>query len=676
MCMYRPWLRCGVALCLSIVAGCGGRGEGVTAVVHHGAAVTVRSISPDTLRSGTPISIVGAGFSAALLDDSVFVDGVAASVVSASDSTLTAMAPSAFPCSLTDSGSVTVAVRAGGRTVVPHEIQSAALHPLAVGEAILLSAADASCAALPGAGATYAVNVYSASTNSFPQGAPFIIAATSSATPLAELTPSASLGIPSPPRMTPRTRPGWGPFNTENDVSMLDANAAYVRDHPSLLETLRAYHARARQRGRRAGRASVTVAPPVVGSFRQIALPIPSCVMPTLIQARVAAVSRRTVVYEDTSSGWGSRLDSVLANIGQVVDDEIYPSDSTNFSDPLLTDSLTDDDGRMAIVFSEQVNRAGNLGLISACDFSPAGTKGNFGEFVYSALLPSTFPNAAAVLFQQQLMVIAHEMKHLAAFEWRFTHQAPLESTWMEEGLAEHAEELWARNFVYRVPWKGNTGYQTSMYCDLHLADARCRGVQGLTEEVYQLYHFLDSTSVHSPLGATVAGDATSYNSSWSLIRWAIDRYATNESAALRGLVQSNNVGMTNLSAVTGHPAGELLGFWSLALLLDDAPAAAGNPDLNIATWNLYEILANVRQDGSATNPALAFFFGNIAPAPAVQAEADDFALSHAGLWGGGFLPLRVATAKSVLRVAIGVRGTLPGVQPPPELRLAIARIQ
>jgi hypothetical protein len=133
---------------------------------------------------------------------------------------------------------------------------------------------------------------------------------------------------------------------------------------------------------------------------------------------------------------------------------------------------------------------------------------------------------------------------------------------------------------------------------------------------------------------------------------------------------------MTNLSAVTGHPAGELLGFWSLALMLDDTPAATGNPDLNIATWNLYDVLANVRQDGSATNPALAFFFGNIALAPAVQAEAGDFALSHPGLWGGGFLPLRVATAKGASRVAIGIRGATPGTQASPDVRLAIARIQ
>lgn len=649
-----------IAASALFIAACGGERSSTDATGPSG-RLSITSIAPDTLRGGGQVTVSGTGFSSFLLADALLVDGVAANVVSATDSQMRAILPATLPCAPPHLATVTV--RAAGTTATArHPAHPGLPRSLAVGQVLLLGAGQAGCNDLPGAGARYQINVFSAIPSPI-QSADFVATGSSSGVS-SDASSSLGLAPPGPSRLDS------GDGAAAHHLDRLRHDAAFLRAHAG------AFASRASV-GSRQARAPST---PAVGSFRTLALPIPSCANPTMISARVAAVSRRAIVYEDTAQGWGDRMDSTFAEMAQIFDAEIYPSDSANFADPLLMDSLTDDDGRVGLVFSERVNLAGDQGLFSPCDLLPATPTqaSNFGEYIYVGLLPSTFPNGAAVWLQETPMVVAHETKHLASFAWRALHDAPPEAGWVEEGLAVTAEEVWARDHVYHVPWKGNTGYDKSMFCDLHLTESPCRGLKGMTDEVFLLYHFLDSAGAHSPFGQTAPGDFSFYNSGWSLMRWAVDRYAADESAMLRAMTQSQSLtGIANIASVVGQSPDEVVGRWSLALILDDDPATASNPDLNIASWKIYDILAGIRRDAPGI-PALAFFFANLPQAPVLQTETDNFSVAHAGLFGGGFFPIRVTTgsAPTFSFGLMGARGAAGVSAAPSELRIGVARLQ
>jgi IPT/TIG domain-containing protein len=647
-----------IAATVVFATACGDRSPSTEVQATHG-LVSIASISPDTLRAGGQVTVTGSGFSTALLADTLLVDGVAANVVSASGTELRAILPTALPCA--PPHLAVVSARAGGGEATSHQpIHAGVPRALAVGQTLLLDRSEVACNDLPGAGAGYLINVYSTITLPV-QGAGFVATGSNGGAPTSSITDARRVSPTVPASPFDPFRQSWLQLRATRHADMLARNAAFLRAHG------RAF----------ASRTSRAPAPlPAVGSIRSLALPIPSCSTPTIITARVAAVSRRAIVYEDTAQGWGSRLDSTFSQIGQIFDTEIYPSDSANFADPLITDSLTDHDGRIGLVFSERVNLAGDQGLFNPCDLLPPTPTeaSNFGEYVYVGLLPSSFPNGATAVMQEEPMVLAHETKHLASFAWRALHHAPPDAQWVEEGMAVLAEEVWARDHVYRVPWKGNTGYDGSMFCDLHLTDSRCRGTDGITDEVYLLYHFLDSTSTRSPFGSAGPGDFSFYDSGWSFMRWAVDRYAATESATLRAMTQSQSLGgVAHIAAVIGRPADEMIGNWSLALILDDDPSMAATPDANVASWNVYDILSGVRRDAAGI-PALAAFFAKLPQAPVVETEASDFTLAHAGLFGGGFLPIRVTTS-SAPTFSIGLAGATESSQAPAELRIAIARV-
>jgi hypothetical protein len=640
--------------------------------------LSIASVSPDTFRAGGQVTVTGTGFSTSLLSDTLLVDGVAANVISATDTELRAILPTTLPCS--PPHLAVVSARAGGEEATSHQpIHAGVPRSLAVGQTLLLGRGDVACNDLPGGGARYLINVYSTAT--IPVQGPGFVATGSNG----GATPSSAAGARMRGEPVRRTAsPTWPATQLDllrqallqqtatRHADMLTRNAAFLRAHAAAFESLVDRHPRAASQMSR-----TPAAPPAVGSFRALALPVPSCSTPTIITARVAAVSRRAVVYEDTAQGWGSRLDSTFSAIGQIFDTEIYPSDSANFADPLILDSLTDHDGRIGLVFSQRVNSAGDQGLFSACDLLPATATeaSNFGEYVYVGLLPSSFPNGPTVVIQEEPKVLAHETKHLASFAWRALHQAPPEAQWVEEGTALLAEEVWARDHVYRVAWKGNIGYDQSMFCDLHLTDSRCRGMEGIADEVYLLYHFLDSTGTRSPFGSASPGDFSFYDSGWSFMRWAVDRYAAKESVTLSAMTQSQSLGgIANIASVVGRPADEMIGNWSLALILDDDPSMASTPDANVASWNVYDILSGVRRDGAGI-PALALFFARLPQAPVVETETSDFSLAHTGLFGGGFLPIRLTTTTAPT-FSIGLAGATESSQAPPELRIAIARVR
>jgi hypothetical protein len=339
------------------------------------------------------------------------------------------------------------------------------------------------------------------------------------------------------------------------------------------------------------------------------------------------------------------------------------------------------------MVFTQRLNPTSAAAYVTSCDLFPQSQNAgsNFGEFFYGevptvATLNVNTTNSPDGWFYFMARTVVHEVKHIASLAARTANNAPVfESTWLEEGTARHAEEMWVRESLHRVPWKGNTGFGTAqtngVFCDFHPTDATCNAADALRRPGYGMRrHFneirpkLLAPWDYSPFGDAGSG-STFYQTSWSLVRYTIDRYATSESQFFRSLINSSTNGITNLVNVAGVSLDQLLGGWSLALFADDYPGvAAFDPDIQFPTWNLRSIYA-----GLNASPSWTGVYPNAFPIPATQLAPGAFTSSLNAMRGGGAAYFELVGLGS--RQLLNLRGA-GGANPSANLRIAIARLQ
>src|SRR5690606_14535481 len=147
--------------------------------------------------------------------------------------------------------------------------------------------------------------------------------------------------------------------------------------------------------------------------------------------------------------------------------------------------------------------------------------------------------------------------------------------SWLEESTARIAEELYSRQFNGGGSWKSNTGYASSVRCEIYQCDDR---PLMMWKHFSTLHAWQRSVDELTPLGPSTSGDFTFYASGWSFVRWAADHYATNEGQWLRGLVRGGQrTGIAGLEQATGRSAAELLSDWALANAVEGVAGDAPN---------------------------------------------------------------------------------------------------
>ena len=134
------------------------------------------------------------------------------------------------------------------------------------------------------------------------------------------------------------------------------------------------------------------------------------------------------------------------------------------------------------------------------------------------------------------------------------------------------------------MPFRGNTGFGTAanngLYCDFHPSDGTCNALDllrrpsyGMRRQLNEIRDKLLQPWKWSPFGnADGQPGSVFYQTSWSLVRYTIDRYAISDSAFFRALTNANTTGVTNLTAVAGASIDQLIGGWGLALFADAYP--------------------------------------------------------------------------------------------------------
>jgi len=458
--------------------------------------------------------------------------------------------------------------------------------------------------------------------------------------------------------------------------------------------------------------------PPLTRSFRvsniNATAPNNICNSYYVVSATRVYYNGKLAIYEDdaTPDAFKASLNPAMATnytkIGDQFNADMEPIVRNNFGDILRRDAETDNNGIEIALFTPRINTSfsGVAGFVVSCDQFPnddastpavggpyTGSAGstngasNFGEFFY-AYQPVTAGtgyggNTADNWYRTIRSTFIHESKHIASQAARVANDAPAyEASWLEEGTARHAEELWMRNAVDNVAWKANTGYGTfanpvNVYCDVRPGFAECdanprRPASILQRHFTSLYTNMFGTNARllSPFGPTASDNASYfYATSWSLVRYAIDRYGASDAAFLTGLTNSTTSGVPNLTAQAGVSIDQLLGGWALSFDADDYPGlGAPSPDIQMPTWNFRSIYAGLNADFPATYtlpyPLVpqARSFGTFAP------------VAVATLRGGGVLWYEFSgtqTAPQLLRLLSDVGGT-----PSTNLRIAVARLQ
>jgi uncharacterized protein YjdB len=638
----------------------------------------IAAIHPATLRPGIEATITGGFFDPTPAGNTVTIRGAAAEVLTASADHVTIRVPCV--------GSGSVPVRAMARGVVSQPVSHPSVVPmrsLGVGQALILAEfEDVLCNELPaGADTRYVVTVFNSST---------------SVNSLVDfrLGGNPAEGGQAEPFL--RTAAAAAPmFQPRDEQAVRDSiHTAWLERERLLYQQLRSA---AQQQAPVGGGAFAQQASlPNVGDMRSLFWNRFGCSDASqIIRGRAIYVGSRSIIWEDSANVLQSMVQPQLADyyqrLGQIFDLEQYAVVRDNFGDPLRRDPATDNDGRIHMVFTQRLNESDVAAYVTNCDQfpRPIAPASNFGEFFYgfvptqvgSNLNSMSFPDG---WFNFMARTVVHEVKHIASLAARIANGAPAnEQSWLEEGTARHAEELWVRAHLHNVPWKGNTGFGTAasngIYCDFVPADPLCMAADplrrpgfGMRRHFNEIRDKLVAPWNFSPYGTgTNQGTNSSfYQVSWSLVRYVIDRYGSSDAAFLRALNNSTTNGVTNLSSVAGASVTELIGLWGLALYADDYPGLADpHPDIQFPTWNLRDIYARLNQE-----PAWTTRFSSPFMLQPLQLPHGPFSTQRIALRGGShdyFVITGDAETPQLLRLE-GPDGGAPSGT----LRMGIARLR
>ncbi|MBY0490112.1 MAG: IPT/TIG domain-containing protein [Gemmatimonadaceae bacterium] len=609
-------------------------------------AATVGQITPDTLLVGTVVTITGTNLPTTPSAIRLSIAGVALDVRAASATRIEALVPATgFACAAPAAQTLRLEL---GATTLQQTVVLRTATPLALtagDAAVTLNAEQAACVELAGAAtgaAKYVVAVVNTATQS----------TATARFDLRGLGTGALANVASVVQSDANVM-GLRAASAFSAPSALSASEAVPADdarHAAHLAADRAVFAQAGIPART--RLSAVRAPAALGDTLQINALLNSCTTGRAVRARVVYAGAKAVVLEDIASPRAGRMDDALRAIGSEFDATVYPLLTKNLGDPLALNGQLNGDGRITMLFTRFVNDSspGTSGYVSACNFYP---KTKFAasneDEVFYARVPST--NETADDWRRALRsTVVHESKHLASYAERLSRGANSEESWLEEATARVAEELYARTFPGGGTWKGNTGFAASVGCELTQCDDR---PLVMWKHFSQLHAYLRGADSLTPFGPAKSGDVTYYASGWSLVRWAVDQYAANESGMLKALVAGTApAGVAGLAQIAGVPADQLLAGWAMSNAV--GPASA--------TWNAADMWSGL----AGTFPGIF----QSAPLRGRAVSAGSFVFSGLQLPGAGatYLTLNgVQGGGQVVQLA-GVNGGA--------LRVSVQRVQ
>ncbi|MBT8487424.1 MAG: hypothetical protein HKN72_11200 [Gemmatimonadetes bacterium] len=576
--------------------------EGISAMaaveVSDPGPVFISMVTPTIVVEGQTATITGSGFHPTPSQNSVTVDGVAATVTQATTSTLEITVP-VFACAPKRGADVVVSVGAEtspaeGVTVSPPDLLS-----MAVGDQITLTDPSALCLQFDEQSSSerYLIGVQSVSeVESTLTGVR--IEAVAGAGPSPQLLPPEAVQRSSA-RLT-----GIDHEAAARAVRHRVSEMAYMDRARDLIEPLR----RATPfRPTPAYRTGPALIPGDVTEGTELTVRFPDfsgdfCNSSTDITVIVRKVSARAIIVEDVDNPVGGFTAPDFDDMGADFDGTIYSTVVDYFGEPTDMDA----NSRIVIVLSKMVNELnGPAGFAGSVDLTPASQcpASNEGEFFFgrvpdpSGLHGDPVALDAARLFLRSL--VAHEFAHIIQLSRRMDLGGQFMSSFMAEGGATAAEQY--SGFAFEGRGEGQNYDNTVIYPafggDPH------GYYQALGDLVAYFGHdFASGRNADAPEQCSWVGTAgeTSgpcfgprlvYGVTFSLIQHAIDLYGAGlggPQAVQRALVDyTGGAGFQTLAAVFGVPVAELMATWAPMLYIDDRFVDPLLDDFQFPNWNL-----------------------------------------------------------------------------------------
>jgi len=326
---------------------------------------------------------------------------------------------------------------------------------------------------------------------------------------------------------------------------------------------------------------------------------------------------------------------------------------------------------------------------VTACDFYPPDDPAhpvpasNRAEIFYASvpeaslgsfLNPRTLPGWRAWIRGTTI----HESKHITAYAEKLSdpNAETLEESWLEEGTAQLAIELYARTKYPDVSWKSNATYATTVQCDFNpTSGGACYHGQFLMGDHFLELYFYDRANETKSYLSSGRVDGTIYGSAWEFARWVTDQYGTTEGGFLKSIVSETHItGVENIENKTGHRYPELNGYFTLSLLADDYPSFSPPNDgkYTFPSWNMPDIMAGLASEGLTSGGTP---LDDPSPLITHSVSFGSFDVVVPALAGGSGSLFELSGTQSG-RQLVELRDGANALPPSSPLRLAILRVQ
>lgn len=610
-----------------------------------GTSLQVSSVSPDTIVEAAPATISGSGFDATPANNTVTVDGMAATVTAATPTQLTITVPG-YNCLPQRAVNIQVTVGGSSSNTVSHPLKPAVVVNLAVGEArVIENPADFCLQFEPNAAG----------------GEAYLVGIGAAAESPASLMPVSMTGVtgqvPAPgfaPFAMPVAAPARSVQGTVDRQALAERQArlraeqrlrAWEREHldpahdPSLRQGLAAAPFAAPQAVPSVGDTIAFHVPNAdnTGGSGSTAGPCDSIPITTVVKA----VGSAGIFVVDTNNPVTDSLTDVeILAYSDTFDLFIYARDTLHFGTP----SDLDANQRVFVVLTVEVNKLGGGGLagfvFSGDLYNPAVcATSDQGEIFYGHVpdpnnTAGTVARSKTAVKRQMPSLIAHEFTHNIQQSRRLIELGGVGlASWEAEGQATFAEEVVGHATL------GNSAGQDYGATTAHNPPGDV-WYNFIFDRLAYYYGFNGATrNANAPEECTLYGSSALstpclsgwfYGASWSFQRYLADRYGPTWSGGEAGFTKDwidNNPslsGVANVEALLGASIDTLFARWA-AMHYVDGQVAGADASLLMSSWNLDDVLTGLH--ASAPLAPVARTFGSFSVSESIRGGSTAYSL-------------------------------------------------
>jgi len=598
---------------VSVIASAATAGVSGAAALRVSSTVppAITSVSPSPLREGGSATITGQDFDPGAAGDTVLVDGIRATVTSASSTSLQITVPT-YDC--LPARSVTVRLATDGGVAQSSSSLDPALAPvsLEVGQQTVLTDPADYCLQFEATAATerYVMGVQSLAQSASLLTPVQITGEAANGLGAASAAPTAKALVASPRRdggAVPRT-PSWLDGQRRAEARLREWERTHLDPATSIPATRGAA-------GAPAPRLSVS-GTAVVGDTVSLRVPDAGsngCSSYTSVGATVRAIGQEAIVVADTGNPANGFTQADYQSLSDQLDDQIFSTDVDYFGDP----GDIDGNGHIVVLFTKAVNAmsAGTpnstlLGFVFSGDWQPRTScaSSDEGEIYYGRVPDPDSTFGTASKRENELsrapQIMAHELTHLIQFGRRFALGLGFMGSVVAEGQATFGEEVVGHAVNMNQPYQ-NYG------ADVMFGRTGADSVPWYLNKFTDLAIYFGFAGQNSRVGSApeqcgwwqqdpspCQGRSLWYGVSWSFLRWVSDRYGPDygpggvdgEKTLQQDLIADPNAYTRPqaVSDVVGVPLDSLLARWSAALYVDDRVPSA-DPSLRFTSWNLFD---------------------------------------------------------------------------------------